>query len=191
MRYSQIIDAIHEIQPKSILEVGTWNGHRAVSMCEIALKYDLNVSYLGFDLFEEADAETDAYELNVKAHNSKQSVKEMLERNLPSVTVNLVRGNTNDTLKGFKGRYDFAFIDGGHSVDTIINDGDNTSHIPFRLFDDYYIPDKQGRCPDLTKYGCNSYIESLDRNLYDVTILEKADPIKQGGFTQLVKVIIK
>jgi hypothetical protein len=190
-RYDQIIEVINELKPKKILEVGTWNGGRAVRMCVAALKHDLNISYLGFDLFEDADAETDAYELNVKPHNAKQAVQKILEENLPSCTINLVKGNTNETLKGFKGQYDFAFIDGGHSIETIRNDGDNTSHIPFRIFDDYYIPDNQARCPDITKYGCNLYIESLDTSKYEIRILEGADKIRGGGFVQLVNVIKK
>lgn len=191
MRYSQIIDVINETKPKSILEVGTWTGQRAVQMCQAALVHNTNISYLGFDLFEEATPETDAKELNVKAHTIKDAVKHNILEYCPSVEVSLVRGNTNDTLKGFKGQYDFAFIDGGHSVETIQNDGENTNHIPVRLFDDYYIPDDKGRCPDLKQFGCNQFIDSLDKSQFEITILPAADKIRGGGLTQIVKVVRK
>lgn len=191
MRYSQIIDVINEIKPVSILEVGTWNGGRAVAMCNTALVHNPEISYLGFDLFEEANSNTDAEELNVKAHFQKQVVKDYLTANLPACNISLTIGNTKETLKGFKGHYDFAFIDGGHSVETIQSDGENTNHIPVRLFDDYYITDEQGRCPDLTKFGCNQFIESLDKSQFEITILPEADKIRGGGKTKIVKVVKK
>ena len=191
MRYSQIIDVINEVKPKKILEVGTWNGVRAVEMCQAALVHSTNVSYLGFDLFEDATSETDAHELNVKPHAKKDDIKHNLTVQLPACTVSLVSGNTNITLQGFKGEYDFAFIDGGHSLETVQNDGENTNHIPVRLFDDYYSPDNQGKLPDITKFGCNHFIDSLDKSQFEITILPKIDRIRGGGFNQIVKVVLK
>lgn len=191
MRYSQIIDVINEVKPKKILEVGTWNGVRAVEMCLAALVHNTNVSYLGFDLFEDATSETDAHELNVKPHANKDDIRHNLSVQLPACTISLVSGNTNITLKGFRGEYDFAFIDGGHSVETIQNDGENTNHIPVRLFDDYYVADNKERCPDLKQFGCNQFIDSLDKSQFEITILPAADPIRQGGLTKIVKVVRK
>ena len=186
MRYTQIIELIRKYQPLKLLEVGTWRGQRAEEMILEAMKHHASVTYLGFDLFEDATEETDAKEFNVKKHYEKDVVRNYLRQKFPVCDIQLVRGNTNETLKGFKGEYDFAFIDGGHSIETIQNDGDNTAHIPIRVFDDYYIEDEIG-CPDITKVGCNQYIESL-KSKYKIEILPDADPIKQGGKTQLVLV---
>ena len=54
-RYKHIIDEVEGRQPQRILEVGTWNGHRAVQMLEASPL----AHYYGFDLFEAATEKTD------------------------------------------------------------------------------------------------------------------------------------
>ena len=64
MRYKQLYLLISVLKPKSIIEIGTWNGVNAVNM--ITASGTLDAAYHGFDLFEEATSETDSEEFNVK-----------------------------------------------------------------------------------------------------------------------------
>ena len=54
-RYRYLLKSIREIKPKCILELGTWNGTRAVQMISEARKFNSaeEIAYYGFDLFEE------------------------------------------------------------------------------------------------------------------------------------------
>ena len=51
-RYEPLTLLCWGIRPDKILEIGTWNGDRAKQLCEAG------ASYVGFDLFEEANEET-------------------------------------------------------------------------------------------------------------------------------------
>ncbi|MGD1805082.1 class I SAM-dependent methyltransferase [Dapis sp. BLCC M126] len=181
-RYTQVIDCINLFKPGSIIEVGTWSGDRALEMVKAALKYQEKVHYIGFDLFEDATKETDAVELNVKRHNTVAEISARLkefQNNNPGFTFELVKGNTRETLKQPR-IADFAFIDGGHSVDTIRNDYEGLKDCPVILFDDYYVSDSKGRCPDLTKFGCNEIVKNLPHYILPMT-----GNIAGGGLTAM------
>lgn len=178
-RYAQINGLIAKIKPTTIAEIGTWNGYRAIEMAKEALKHQQRVTYYGFDLFEYANEQTDAEEKNVKPHYTKELVAKFLEdfkRSYPGFDYVLTAGNTRETLKSMA--VDFAFIDGGHSVETIRGDYEALKNSKFILFDDYY----EGGI-DVELYGCNRVIEKLKH-----TILPVGDPVAGGGITKFVVV---
>lgn len=182
-RYNQLIDIIRDIRPREIVEVGTWNGIRAMLMAEEALKHQEQVHYTGFDLFEHATEETDKREFNVKPHVSAKKVAEQLEafsEQHKGFSYELIVGDTNETLRDFNGNPDLAFVDGGHSIATIRNDVDSLRCAKLVVVDDFYTPDEGGKCPDLTKYGCNSVVEGLN-----YTLLPVKDRVKDGGYVQM------
>ena len=114
-RYEELLAEINRSKPARILEIGVWNGKRAIEMCQ------WGAEYVGFDLFEEATAETDELEKNVKSHNTVEAVAERLAA--AGVKAELIRGNSRETLPAYQGdKFDLAFIDGGHSVETIRSD---------------------------------------------------------------------
>jgi len=177
-RYAQINDVVSQIKPRKILEVGTWNGMRAVEMAKAA---GTEPHYFGFDLFEEATDETDEYEKNVKNHNSVDAVASLLDEN--GVKHTLVKGNTNETLSEFKHEgIDFAYFDGGHAVETIRSDWENVKRVmkpgSVVIFDDYYEGMSED---DLDKWGANRVLEEIG----DFELLPVADPVKNGGSTKL------
>ena len=51
-RYSILLFLILVNRPKSILEIGVYNGVRAREMIEAAKVFNSNIDYYGFDLFE-------------------------------------------------------------------------------------------------------------------------------------------
>ena len=121
-RYSQLELAVELAKPRTILEIGTHAGLSAVRMIKAAQKYRKNIQYIGYDLFDDASADTDKTELNVKKHHTKEQVEAYIKFHAPGAEVFLIKGNTRDTLKPTEA--DFCFIDGGHSVETIANDFD-------------------------------------------------------------------
>ena len=149
-RYKVLLDIVREAQPYHVVEIGTWNGKRA---CEFMAVTDC--FYTGFDLFEEANRDLDAQELNVKAHNEIVEVAKRIEMAGLSKFA-LFRGNTRETLPDWIDNhykpFDFAFIDGGHSVETIKSDFDyiyeNIDDGGIIILDDYYKPEVEG-------FGCN------------------------------------
>lgn len=175
-RYLQLLQAVREKQPKAILEVGTWNGGRALNMLNLCP----SAKYYGFDLFEDATRETDAVEFNVKKHYFMENVEQMLT----GFDVVLVKGNTRETLATFTPEVpiDFVWLDGGHSVETIRSDWENIKRMlapdAWVFFDDYY----QGG-PDTSRVGCNEIVKDLKHE-----VLPQADWVSGGGTVSMVRV---
>ena len=138
-----LLEIISEKKPKHFLEVGVFCGVTARNICELLNNiHDGDFSYTGFDLFGEKidqqlnEAEPE-YIKNQKFSNPFKHIyyNLFLKENLNSIesnhkflkkfkkNINLVKGNTNKTLKQADiSKIDFAFIDGGHSYETTYND---------------------------------------------------------------------
>lgn len=172
MRYAQLLPIVRELQPYHVLEIGTWNGNRAIEM----MKETAGV-YFGFDLFEDATDETDREESNVKPHWSVQRVASKLDA--ARIPWALQKGNTRETLPLFRKKYpdirfDFAYIDGGHSIQTIASDWENVREMmkpdSVVVFDDYYTPEHP-------EFGCNQIVKNLEHE-----ILPDFDLVHGGDF---------
>ena len=103
----------------------------------------------------------------------------------------LYKGDSKDTLLAFTDEYagpliDMAFIDGGHSIETIDSDWSLVLKVMnpkgFVVFDDYYV----GGPIDTTKYGCNELVSELPH-----VLLPDKDPVVQGGLVQMALVEIR
>lgn len=182
-RYSQLLQIVEQTKPRTIIEIGTWNGQRAVEMLTEAQRHG-PCHYYGFDLFEGASEETDSRELNVKAHFGIRDVSKTLE----GFDFDLVKGDTRETLPFFMNQLPvsldrpiLAFIDGGHSVETIRSDFEALKGCDYIVLDDYYQPDTEGKCPDVDRYGCNRLLESLGEMGTDWFVLPVSDAVKDGG----------
>jgi len=181
LRYSQIIDLVHEHKPRVIAEFGTWLGVRAVEMASAALEHNSYVYYIGFDLFDNATSETDEREFNVKKHAKLDEVTALLNKlknENKGFRFDLIPGDTRELAQDVFA--DLVFIDGGHSIETIRSDYERCKKSRVIIFDDYYIPDENGKCPDIMKVGCNQLVDELN---FDV--LPSADRIKGGGLTAI------
>lgn len=174
MRYRHLLNKVAELKPRRILEVGTWNGERAKNF----LTLSPGAKYFGFDLFEDATADTDRRELNVKKHHSLKSVQKLLA----AYDVELFKGDTRKTLAEFNETVDFVWLDGGHSVETIRSDWENVKRClepgATVFFDDYY----SGGI-DTSKYGCNEVVKGLQHE-----VLPEKDIVRPEGFVQIVRV---
>lgn len=158
-RYKQLTQIVRFAQPKTIIEIGAHRGERAEMLCREALKYRDAVHYTGYDLFECATPESNVIELNGKGPATEANLRERLSA-IPGVTFELVKGNTRQTLHGTEIFADLAFIDGGHSVETIRGDFEAVKGSNVIVFDDYYTGGA-----DISKFGCNSIVAGQPHEL--------------------------
>ncbi len=198
-RYKQIDLIIDFLKPASIVEIGTWNGDRAIDIAQAALNHHAYVHYWGFDLFEHAADDHDERELNVKPHIPLEDVHAKLDtfkEHHPGFSFNLIKGDSRLTLHqpdlpvwsraNFETPVqltdsDLVFIDGGHSIATVENDFYSLGACKNILMDDFYSPCDRGLCPDIKKFGCNQLVEQMPH-----WVLPVKDPIAGGGLVQIV-----
>jgi predicted O-methyltransferase YrrM len=178
-RYQELINLCHAIRPRRVLEIGTWNGQRATELCA------KGATYVGFDLFEEANDETDQEEKNVKPHHTKEEVSELLTSK--GVEHELIQGNTRETLPAYEGEpFDFVFIDGGHSIETIRSDWAEVQRMldsdgAVVVFDDYYE-----EMEDTHLWGCNSLVDEME----NVAFSQSADPVIPEGKVRIAAIFV-
>lgn len=196
-RYAAVTTAIRTERAKNILEVGTWNGERALAMAAAALQESSKVTYTGFDLFERMTADKSKAEFNAKTPTPESLVRDKLDAfrvKRPGFTFLLHKGDTRETLPKFlangrTGSVDFVWLDGGHSVATVASDWENCRKAVrpggVILLDDYYSKMEPSF---LREFGCNTLIKRLTMEGYNVKILPTKDPVVGGGIVQIVRV---
>ncbi|MEK9954907.1 MAG: class I SAM-dependent methyltransferase, partial [Pelagibacteraceae bacterium] len=200
-RYGQLLTLIKHYNPKSVIETGTWNGGRAIQMAEAAFLNQDEFTYTGFDLFEDASAETDELELNTKQHNSLENVTQRLEtyrekkaQEGKTFYFELIKGNTNVTLKNKKYSADVAYLDGGHSIETVKNDYENIE-ADVVIFNSFFSEDKEGKKPDERHCGTNTVVQEIidgiknEQLKYRVKILPSSDGVLNGGYAHLAVIL--
>lgn len=181
MRFQQIYDWIEARKPEVIVEIGTWNGQNAIRMLKEGAK-----KYIGFDLWEDGDEMLDELENNAKKRVSMEEVQKALAK----YEVELIKGNTRETLKTYvsekKPFVDMAVIDGGHSKGTIKNDLLLVMKIMkpsgVIFLDDYYF-----NCPT-PNVGAQTVCEGLN---IPYTVLPKADKARDGSIVKIVRIDMK
>lgn len=148
------------------------------------------IHYYGFDLFE------DLSDSKLKDEYAKRPLPyATIEKKLndTGAAIHLFKGNTINTLpKNINdiGRVDLAFIDGGHSLETIKSDWNNIKKIMDKntivLFDDYFICDNE----ELNSVCCNQLIDGLDRSKYSIEFLEPCDVINKDWGELTIKMVL-
>ncbi len=192
-RYRYLYSNIFYSKPKTILEVGVYRGIRSHEMISLAKDFNSSIKYFGFDLFEKISKRKINLELSKQPISQKHIKKKLNIFN--KVKIKLISGDTRITLKKFvksKKKIDFIFIDGGHSVQTILSDWQNVKKIMTKktivIFDDYYDD-----AEIIKKYGCNKVIDKLGDN-FNYEILRSTDFILLNNKkirNSLVKVFYK
>lgn len=178
IRYHQLSSLIDEAKPETIVEIGTHVGARAAAMCLQALKHRERVRYTGYDLFDDANDETDRAEMNGKGRAPMALARQRLEaiaENHPQFSFVLIKGNTRETLSGENVKADLVFIDGGHSVETIRSDYEAVKGSKVVVFDDYYTG------IDTEHFGCNRVVADIPHR-----VLPAMDGVVGGGAVQMV-----
>ena len=176
------LERINKYKPKNFLEIGVFCGVTAKNTCNLLNKiHDTNFSYTGIDLFGKEINNVDEkepkflitqkfsnplknlyYNIILKENlNSIESVKKLLREYKNNI--NLLKGNTNNVLKKINlSVFDFVFVDGGHSYNTVKNDleilyANLRSKKVVLLCDDYgeesYIPEVKKAIDDFTEFN--------------------------------------
>ena len=137
------LDLIAKHKPKNFLEIGVFCGVTSINICNLLNHLNKgNLNYTGIDLFgEENKSGVDEiepkflrnqkfsnplkniyYNLILKEDlNSIKSVSNLLKKYKKNI--NLIKGDTNKVLRNLDlSNIDCAFIDGGHSYNTVKND---------------------------------------------------------------------
>lgn len=151
-RYAQVATmAAHAFKvtgQSKIVEVGTWNGTRAIHMANTLFAAGaFDVEYVGFDTFElgndrmvEGHSKYHANEAAVSARFANYA--SVMLRKGSTFKFTLVKGNSQETLPPSKELVEdaiFAYLDGGHSTETVRSDYQNLKHIPYVVFDDVIV----------------------------------------------------
>jgi hypothetical protein len=186
-RYNELINRFIKKSPVRVIEIGVWKGDRSV---EFLTKCDLIQEYVGFDLFEDMNGETHQKEgMALCFAQSIDTVSSRLQSHARTSTkIHLIPGNTFKTLPEFiesqKGSFDFIYLDGGHSLETIDNDWKYASRLldedGICIFDDYYLEDNS--------VGCKKLIDSLDRRKWSVDFFRGIELTVENHYITMVEV---
>ena len=196
-RYRQLADLVRTYATNEIVEVGTWNGGRAIEMALAAFEKTDNVHYIGFDLFEEATDEIDLYEFNTKPHNTMAAVtkrfkefQDKMAEQGKTFSFELYKGDSKETLTKFDRRKNitFAYIDGGHSDDTLASDYENLKNVPVLVFNNFYTKDVDNNLIDESYHSVNRLIHDKFKDKR-CTVLPSQDVLiynkQKAGITHL------
>lgn len=187
LRYKNLFSTIKEYKPQNLVEIGVYDGKHAVQMIETAQIYHKEVTYYGFDLFEEITPEIIQKEFSKPKIFSEKVVRNELEKT--KANIYLYKGFSRATLPFFVSlnkKVDFIFLDGGHSVDTIHTDWSCIENILclnphcIVLLDDYYPSSNK-------EIGCKKLIDSLNQEKYNIKLLTPVDTVSDRQI-QFVKV---
>jgi predicted O-methyltransferase YrrM len=128
--------------PENICEIGTHHGQSAFQFIDYLWPKVKNLRYTGYDLWEGADEEITALEHNGKGPGRYEDALRGLEKRQKKYgkrfSFELIKGNTNQTLNSPR-KFDFVYIDGGHSYDTVMHDYSMLKESTVIVFDDYQI----------------------------------------------------
>lgn len=186
-RYAQLLDIIDEIKPSDIVEIGTWNGNRAIQMIQQAARHTPmdEIFYQGFDLFE-----TQTGEQFRREYSKYGCAKGVVSRRIKATgaSANLVEGDTNETVENLMPA-DLYFVDGGHSERTVKGDAAKVFEMADKnavvIFDDYYHAGK----PE--GVGCNVVIDELNLYEFEIEHLPVHTLAEDGRDIGMVKVRLK
>lgn len=185
-RYKNLLTIIDQVKPVTIMEIGTWDGKTASRMVRHARIFKRGkIRYFGFDLFMDAPDHEMSKPNPADMNRATSRLKSTGEK------FTLFRGDTRETLPGNLPdlpQMDLIFIDGGHSVGTVKSDWKYSRRLMHPgtvvVFDDYWNE-------EAPRGGCREVIDALDRNRYEVELLEPIDTFqKPWGLleVQMVKV---
>lgn len=199
-RYAVLADMINRFmaigESLTFIEVGTYNGYRAVKLCSDWMRRTSKpINYVGFDLFEDMTRDVNTKELSKSTlPPSLEAVDRLFQQ--AKVPHTLIKGDTKITIPKFVAESNFnlrdprlIFIDGGHSLETVASDWEALSKLAGTytvfIFDDYY-ENKEG-------FGCRETITKIQQDpKWNVNLLNPVDHVESSGLQiRMVQVMLR
>jgi predicted O-methyltransferase YrrM len=146
--------------PQNICEIGTHNGSSAIQFVDYLFPKVHRLHYTGYDLFDLANTSTDTAEHNGKGPGNfklaDKALSKRKEKYGKRFSYELIKGYTTDTLIT-PIAYDFVYIDGGHSYETVMHDYFMVKESNVIVFDDYQIEGVKKAIDEITSNLSNNY----------------------------------
>ena len=158
-------DIIGDAQCEFIAEIGTHKGGTAQQLITLLAPRVEKLTYYGYDIFDGnvPDLAFHKRERNGKAPAlisvAEQNFRKM-KRKHTNLEYKLIKGFTTDTLKPTV--FDFVYIDGGHSYDTVKHDYEQVKDSKLIVFDDVKITGVNKFVKELIAQGVNIEIVTTD-----------------------------
>lgn len=124
--------------PQKICEIGTHNGASACQFVDYLVTRVPQLYYTGYDMFDQAQSDLDRIEGNGKGAGSYDVAYQRLDsrrQQHSNFDFELVVGNTRESFT-VPQRFDFVYIDGGHSYTTVMHDYSMVRGSRVIVFDD-------------------------------------------------------
>lgn len=159
--FKNFVNIFDKYLPSNICEIGTFNGKTACQMVDYLLTKVEKISYTGFDLFDDASDENHKLEINGKGKGNYNYAVKLLNKKTnfygDRFNYTLHKGYTKDTLISPM-IFDFVYIDGGHSYETVKHDYSMVKDSNAIVFDDYQIPGVKKLVNELSNELANSHV---------------------------------
>ena len=139
-------------------EIGTHKGGTAKQFIALFAPRVNELTYYGYDVFDADNVDKDLHkkERNGKAPANMRVAERTLnqtKRTYKNLEYKLFKGYTTDTLEPTA--FDFVYIDGGHSYDTVKHDYEKVKDSKIIVFDDVKITGVNKFVKELTEQGIN------------------------------------
>jgi len=174
--YKGLFEAIKEIIPATIMEIGTSSGQTAIGMIRTAGQFfkEDQIFYYGVDLFESGKPSQWELEFTGGYIPPKRAEVETRLRDETEADITLVAFNSkllHDIPAEERLKMDLIFIDGGHSLETVASDWEfaktSMHEKTVVVLDDYF--------PELPFIGAKNVVDNIDRSVFDVKIMPEID----------------
>lgn len=174
--YKGLFEVIKEIIPVNIMEIGTSSGQTATGMIRVAGQFSKEdqISYYGVDLFESGKPSQWELEFTGGYVPPKKADVEARLRAETAADITLVAFDSKNLhLVPVEERLkmDLIFIDGGHSLETVLSDWEfaktSMHEKTVVVLDDYF--------PELPFIGAKNVVDNIDRSVFDVKIMPEID----------------
>lgn len=145
---------LDEITISKIGEIGTHKGNTSLQLITYLSKKNNYINFLGYDIFDDAigNVEFNRKEMNGKGGASFEYVftrLENLKKSISNFDFCLYKGLTTDTLETTV--FDFVYIDGGHSYETVKHDYEKVKDSRLIVFDDAQNTNNANQVPKFLK----------------------------------------
>lgn len=152
--FDELTIFLDEINISTVGEIGTHKGNTSIQLIKyLAKKVDFFTFY-GYDIFDDAinNLTFNRKEFNGKGGASFEYVStrlENLKKQIDNFDYYLLKGLTTDTLKNQA--FDFVYIDGGHSYNTVKHDYHMVQESKLIIFDDAQNKNNANEVPAFLK----------------------------------------